>query len=120
MKGKNEMLSDDTKSVLLEEYCNECDEVLHQAFSTKAFYNCKVGRLRCPKCGAVMVPCNECEDHDACNNCPWKDAEICDAMSDEAYIHYLRDIHPTVYEMFRSGKCGDYYRGIIEKIEGSC
>ena len=113
------MKTDENSSILLEEYCDECDETVHQVFTEKAFLAHKVGRIRCPNCGHVILPCNECGDHDACGDCcPWRHAEIDKPMSDEAYIHYLRDFHPTVYEMFSSGECGDHYKGIIEKIEG--
>lgn len=103
--------------ILTENYCDNCDEVLNQVFSTKAFYAGKVGALICPKCGHVTMPCNECEDHDACGDCPWEKSERCVAMSDESYIRYLRAYEKDSYNMFKSGENGDYYDKIIKKIE---
>lgn len=103
--------------ILTENYCDECDEVLNQVFDKKAFFAGKVGALICPKCGHVMMPCNECEDHDACGDCPWAKADKCVAMSDEAYIRYIRAYEPKTYKMLKSGDNGDYYAKIIAKIE---
>lgn len=111
------MVTNDNSSVLLEEYCGECDETVHQVFTEKAFSAHKVGRIRCPNCGHAILPCNECEDHDACGDCPWKRAEIDKPMSDEAYIRFIRTEDPELYEMFKNGDNGDYYKVIIEKIE---
>ena len=104
-------------TILTEDYCCECDETVHQVFSEKDFFAHKVGRIRCPNCGHAILPCNECEDHDACGNCPWKKAAVYDAMSDEAYIRHLRTDDPELYKMFKSGDMGDHFMGIIEKVE---
>lgn len=105
-------------SILTENYCNDCDEVLNQVFDIDAFYEHKVGALICPKCGCVNMPCNECEDHDDCGNCPWANADRCVAMSDESYMRYLRAYEPETYKLFKSGEDGHYYDKIIKKIEG--
>lgn len=105
------------KAILTEDYCTECDEEVHQVFGEKAFLAHQVGRVRCPTCGSIVLPCNECEDNLACDNCPWASASIEKSMSDEAYIRYIRTEEPDLYELFRSGRNGNYYRDIIEKVE---
>lgn len=106
--------------ILTENYCDECNEVVHAVFDERDFYAHKIGTIRCPACGHIIMPCNECEDHDACGDCPWSrlhESKASAAMSDEAYIHYLHDCEPKFYKMFRDGEMGDHYAKIIEKIE---
>lgn len=105
------------RHILTENYCDECDEVLNQVFDYKAFRSHKVGALICPKCGHVTMPCNECEDHDGCGDCPWAKSERTVAMSDESYMRYLRAYEPEIYREIKSGDNGDYYAEIIKKIE---
>ena len=105
------------KQILTENYCDECDEVLNQVFDRKAFCSHKVGALICPKCGHITMPCNECEDHDDCGDCPWANAERTMAMSDEAYMRYLKAYKPKLYKLFKSGENGDGYAEVIKKIE---
>jgi hypothetical protein len=57
--------------MMTENYCTECDEVVHQVFDDEAFYNHTVGTITCPKCGSIVMPCNECDDHSKCGECPW-------------------------------------------------
>ena len=77
-------------NILTENFCPECDEVVHQVFDREDFYRHEVGALYCPKCGHLILPCNECDDHSNCMDCPWsKCAERSTAMSDEAYMRYL-------------------------------
>lgn len=104
-------------NILTEDYCDECDEVLNQVFDERQFFSYKVGALICPKCGHVTMPCNECEDHDACGDCPWRKAKATKAMSDEAYMRYLKAHEPKIYKIFKDGENGDYYAEIIKKIE---
>lgn len=103
--------------MLTENFCDECDEVLHQVFAKGQFFSHKVGALICPKCGHVTMPCNECEDHDACADCPWQNTEAMKAMSDEAYMCYLKANEPKLYRLFKRGDNGDYYGEVIKKIE---
>lgn len=104
-------------NILTENYCNECDEVLHQVFDYNDFYAHKVGALICPNCGHVTMPCNECENHNACGHCPWAKAEKSNTMSAEAYMRYLKSYEPRLYKIFKDGENGDYYAEIIKKIE---
>lgn len=104
-------------NILTENYCDECDKVLHQVFDRDAFYAHKVGALICPKCGHVTMPCNECDDHDACANCPWTNADKSKVMSDEALMRYLKAHEPEVYKSFKNGDNGDYYAEVIKNIE---
>lgn len=108
----------DRRYILTENYCDECDEVLHQVFGRRAFFAHQVGALICPTCGHVTMPCNECEDHDACDNCPWANAEESNTMSDEAYMRYLKACEPKIYKKFKDGEMGDHYAKVIKKIEG--
>lgn len=103
--------------ILIENYCDECDEVLHQVFDEGQFLSHKVGALICPNCGHVTMPCNECENHADCGNCPWANAEKSNTMSDEAYMRYLKSHEPKIYKKFKDGENGDYYAEIIKKIE---
>lgn len=106
-----------SSDIFLEDYCDECDEVLHQVFDADQFFSHKVGALICPVCGHVTMPCNECENHDECGNCPWADAEPHEVLSDEAYMRYLKSHYPRVYRKFKNGEMGDYYAEVIKKIE---
>lgn len=107
----------DMERIITEDFCDECDEVLHQVFARKAFFAHQVGVVICPKCGHATMPCNECENHDACGNCPWTNAEKPNTMSDEAYMRYLKSHEPKIYKKFKDGENGDYYAEIIKKIE---
>ena len=108
----------DRKYVLTENYCDECDEMLHQVFFLKAFRDHKVGAVICPKCGHVTMPCNECEDHGDCGNCPWGVSEASAAMSDEAYMRFQKSHEPKIYKKFKDGEMGDHFAKVIKKIEG--
>jgi len=35
--------------MMTENFCGECDEVVHALFNTEDFYDHKVGRIRCSK-----------------------------------------------------------------------
>lgn len=77
-----------------ENYCGTatggCDNALLAIFDSDEFWAFKVGPVRCPDCGEVNMPCNECfgtsiEDEFGCSNCPWKNARVTDAMTDEEF-----------------------------------
>ena len=65
----------------MENTCNRCDCTVDTKCDEDAFWLHKVGRIRCPECGAVILPCNECaaetpySERD-CDNCPWKKAKF--------------------------------------------
>jgi hypothetical protein len=103
--------------MLLENYCDECDEVVHAVFNDDDFINHRIGTIRCPVCGSTILPCNECENHDMCSECPWDNVPPEDAMSDEAYMRYIRAYEPWLYEKFVNGEMGNHYDDIIKKIE---
>lgn len=80
MKSQNHLF------FITENYCDNCDSVVHVTFKVAAFWTFRVGRVRCPSCGFVIKPCNECfgtdiEDVLGCVKCPWNDSEISDAQS---------------------------------------
>ena len=112
-------MANKNQNILTENFCPECDEVVHQVFNAEDFFNHKVGLMICPKCGATIQPCNECETHDACGDCPWMKniMEKSKVMSDESYMRYLKAHEPKIYEMFKSGENGNYYDKVIAKIE---
>ena len=107
------------EEMITENYCDSCDGVIHAVFNAEDFYNFKVGRIRC-ECGTVMVPCNECLDengqHYKCSECPWKNAEIVDAMTDEDYVKWVKDNEPDMFKRFLDLSNGDYYRELAEKV----
>ena len=104
-------------SMMTENYCDECDEVVHAVFDEEDFYGHKVGTIRCPHCGNAIMPCNECEDHSRCGECPWHGVRPTEALSDEAYVRYERDCNPKVFEMFKNGDLGETYQSIALAIE---
>lgn len=69
----------------MENYCDECDAVIDTRCRERDFWAHNVGRVRRPKCGAIMMPCNECArdtplNERDCANCPWAEAEILDEI----------------------------------------
>lgn len=64
----------------MEDYCVVCDATVRAVCDEGAFWAHRTGRIKCPECGADVMPCNECaaetplEDRD-CENCPWRGAE---------------------------------------------
>ena len=68
---------------MTENFCDTCDAVVNVVFGVEDFWAFKVGRVRCPACGAVLMPCNECfgtdvSDKYGCAKCPWGDAAVSD------------------------------------------
>lgn len=60
----------------MENYCTECDNVIDAECDEEDFFSHKVGRIKCPKCGTINRPCNECVEHWECWHCPWNNAEV--------------------------------------------
>lgn len=63
-------------TTLLEETCAECDAVVTAFVDGRAFAEHRAGRIRCPECGAAIRPCNGCEEHDRCDECPYAEAAV--------------------------------------------
>jgi len=103
--------------IMTENYCPECNEVVHAVFDSEDFYAHRIGAVLCPVCGSVIEPCNECEDHTACDNCPWRHEPATEAMSDEAYIRYMRSEDPESFERYKNGDLGPTYQMVALKIE---
>ena len=108
---------DRTDYVLTENYCDECDQVLHAAFDRNEFFDHKTGVVECPDCGKRVMPCNECPDHANCDNCPWGNTPSAAGLSDEGYVRFLREHEPKSYETYRNGANGEYYAKICAEIE---
>ena len=110
MHGRKEM------DMLTENYCDECDEVVHAVFDDEDFRNHRVGSVKCPKCGHIIMPCNECENRAGCGNCPWASCHPEKAMSDEAFVRYLKDEEPDCFGKFLDGSMGEKYRQIAKSV----
>ena len=104
-------------TIMTENYCDECNEVVHAVFDEEDFRNHKVGTIKCPVCGETIFPCNECEDHSACSSCPWFQTPSTEAMSDEAYVRYERSENPKFFEMCLNGDLGPTYQMVALAIE---
>jgi len=116
MRKETEMKSG--KKIITENYCDECDEEIHALFDEDKFFAHKVGALKCPACGAIVMPCNECEDHDACGDCPWRGCKPVKGMSEMSYVKYIKAEEPKLFRMFLAGDCGEFYQKIAKKVNG--
>ena len=63
-------------TMLLDEFCANCDAYVTAFVDKQAFADHKTGRIRCPECDAAIRPCNTCEEHDKCSECPYAEADI--------------------------------------------
>lgn len=98
------------KMIMTENYCDECDDVLHAVFDIDDFESHRLGSIMC-KCGTVVMPCNECEDHGMCGDCPWKDSIPTPAMSDVEYVKWIKETAPASWEILK-----DAFNGGAELI----
>lgn len=103
------------KEMMTENYCDECDNVVHQIFDVEDFYNYKVGLIRCPECGNIVIPCNECDNNDKCEECPWNNAKVSDAITEVEHILWYKENNKRIYEMMKKGDLGDGYKELIEE-----
>ena len=104
-------------TMLTENYCDECYEVVHAVFDMDDFYAHRIGTIRCPNCGHVIMPCNECDDHDGCGDCPWRGVHPEEAMSDEATLRYIRDTTPKMFRYYLDGSMGEAMQKVAKKIQ---
>ena len=104
---------------MTENYCDECDNVVNQVFNDEDFYNHKVGLIKCPECGHIISPCNECDNNDNCEECPWRKAKISDALTEEEHIRWYKENDTNVYNMMKSGELGYRYKELVEEIENT-
>lgn len=105
------------KEMITENYCDNCDDVLHAVFDTEDFFDYKVGAVRC-KCGCVVMPCSDCPlDHiRSCANCPYKNAKVVDAMTDEEYVSWLKENEKETYDLMLKGEMGENYEKVAKKV----
>ena len=105
--------------MMTENYCDDCDEVLNAVVDVDDFYDFKVGRIRC-KCGCIVLPCNECRDengeHYDCGECPWSNAKIVDAMTDDEYIKWVYDNDRECFDIYLNGENGEYMKELAKKF----
>lgn len=109
-----------SKMMLMENYCDYCDAVLHTVCDVEEFYAFKVGAIRCNECGGVhghiVMPCNECRDengnHYNCAECPWKNSKVLDTMSDEEYVKYIKKNEPETFKKMLNGDLGEFYKDL--------
>ena len=103
------------KMMMTENYCDECDEVVHQVFGERDFYKHKVGRIICPVCGHFVMPCNECNATN-CEDCPWKKSEPTKGMDETEYIVWYKENDPKVFDLMKSGDLGEYFKKIANEL----
>ena len=104
--------------MMTENYCEGCDFVVHQVFNEDEFYDHKVGAIKCPECGTVIMPCNECDvEHQDCENCPWKNSMVSDDMDDEEYLEWYKKNNPEVFKMMLDGELGEEYQEIAKSLQ---
>lgn len=101
-----------------EETCPECDETFVVRFKTEDFDNHETGRIVCPKCGRFVMPCNACNIHSDCANCPWKNANAVSPMTDRGYVLWCLRHSPQSFEMMLEGKLGSVYEKIAKSFDG--
>lgn len=106
-------------TMLTENYCDECDEVVHAVFDEEDFYAHRIGTVLCPNCGHVIMPCNECENHDECGNCPWRGVHPESAISPEAMLRYIRGRSQEEFRRYLDGAMGDVMQELANKIQNS-
>lgn len=104
------------KMIMTENYCDECDDVLHAVFDIDDFESHHRGSIMC-KCGTVVMPCNECDDHGMCGDCPWKDSIATPAMSDVEYVKWIKENEPATWEILKDSYNGGVYAEVIRKLE---
>lgn len=104
--------------IMTENYCDECDDVLHAVFDIDDFESHRLGSIMC-KCGTVVMPCNECEDHGMCGDCPWKDSIPTPAMSDVEYVKWIKENEPSSWEVLKDALNGGKYAEVIRELEES-
>ena len=63
-------------TMLLEEWCGGCGAVVTALVDEQGFRRHETGNIRCPECGAAIRPCDGCEEHDRCDECPYAGAEV--------------------------------------------
>lgn len=104
------------KMFMTENYCDECDDVLHAVFDIDDFESHHRGSIMC-KCGTVVMPCNECDDHGMCGDCPWRDSIPTPAMSDVEYMKWMKENEPASWEILKDSYNGGKYAELIRELE---
>lgn len=104
--------------IMTENYCGECDEVVHAAFDLEQLRVAYRGSVRCPNCGHVIPPCNECDfDHvNQCRDCPYLKMPHSEAITDEEFVDWHRRNEPDVFEAMLAGDMGEDYGRIAKDL----
>ena len=102
--------------IITENYCDDCDNVLHAVFDIKDFESHRRGSIVC-ECGTVVMPCNEC-DGIGCGDCPWKNSTPTPAMTDMEYVKWVKENSPSLYEILKDIDNGGKYAEVIRELDG--
>ena len=100
--------------MMTENYCCECDEVVHCVIDVDDFYAHKCGAIKCPNCGSLIMPCNECEERDKCNECPYKNSTVAEAMTEEDFVKWYKENNVEIFELMLNGELGEFYQDIAK------
>lgn len=104
------------KMIMTENYCDDCDNVLHAVFDIGDFESHRRGSIIC-ECGTVVMPCNEC-DGKLCGDCPWKESIPTPAMTDVEYVKWVKENAPTLYDVLKDPYNGGKYAEVIRELDG--
>lgn len=102
--------------IMTENYCDECDNVLHAVFDIGDFESHRRGSIVC-ECGTVVMPCNECDGNE-CGDCPWRDSIPTPAMTDVEYVKWVKENAPSLYNVLKDPCNGGSYAEIIRELDG--
>ena len=102
-----------------ENYCDECDEVLHSLVDAEDFAAFRAGPVRC-LCGHVVMPCNECrielDEEQDCSNCPFRNAAVSTPLTDEEYVAWVKANELDGFLLMLEGGMGDAYQKVAKEI----
>lgn len=106
--------------MMMENFCAYCDEVVHTVCDPILFEEHKVGKIKCPKCGKYIMPCNEAHAYccnEDCDNCCYRKSQALKVMTDEEYLMWISKNEPQNLKYYKEEyMCNDYWDCIAHKI----
>lgn len=106
--------------MMTENYCDQCDEVLHAIVDVDDFREFKAGPVVCSSCGHVVMPCNECEaeldGEKNCHECPFRDVPPADPIPDEEFVEWHKRNYPDAFSAMLAGEMGEHYEKIAKNL----